>query len=381
MNLWRMLGISAFLLGMVCFVSTANYAGGQDKDKKADPVKDQKVDPDKDKKKPDADKDKKADPDKDKKADPDKDKKKPDPEKEKKPEPPKAGSETWSFKAFDKGSVFYQTQTTETTQKMKVMGQEVTQNQTQTFVIKWTAGDMDGKNFKVKQEIKGVDMSIDIGGNKITYDSTNTKNPKNPMTDFFDKLQAQKLTFTITPELTVKSIDGRKEFIKALSDINPQMKSLLDNILSEDALIRMSEPTWGAFPKGGSVSVGQTWKQDTKLDLGPVGTYATTFDYTYKGKNEIDIKAKLDYSAPTKKEGLPFIIHTATLTSDDGKGTAIFDPAKGRFSKTELTMTLKGKLKIEVGNMTTEVDLNQTQKATTLTSDNDPWADKKSKSQ
>ena len=208
-------------------------------------------------------------------------------------------------------------------------------------------------------KIVGVKMSIDIGGNKINYDSTQQNPPKNPMTDFFVQLMKQELTFTISPELKVIKIDGRDAFVKSLSDINPQMKSLLDAILSTDALTKMAEPTWWAYPKGGTATKGQTWQATSKLDLGPIGTYNTTFDFTYAGQGKIDIKTKLEYSAPTKKEGLPFIIHEAKLNSDNGSGEAIFDFAKGRFSKTKLDMKLNGELTIEVGNMRTTVTLSQ----------------------
>src|SRR5208283_2859225 len=102
------------------------------------------------------------------------------------------------------------------------------------------------------------------------------------------------------------------------SDINPQMKGLLDAILSTDALTKMAEPTWWAYPKGGTATKGQAWTEKSKLDLGPIGTYNTTFDFTYEGAGKVGIKTKLEYSAPTKKEGLPFIIHEAKLTSDNG---------------------------------------------------------------
>jgi hypothetical protein len=378
MNLWRMLGISTFLLGMVCFISAANYAGGQDKDKdkkdKAAEVKDKKTD-DKDKKAEDKDKDKKAD-DKDKKAE----EKKPEVKQPDKVEPKVTGGDTFVFKAFDpKGKPFFQEVTTKTKQTIKVMGQEVVQDQSQTFIIQWTPKEMAGKDYVVAQRIVGVKMSIEIGGNKISYDSTVQNQPKNPMTDFFMQLMKpeNELIFTISPDLKVSKIEGRDKFIKALSDINPQMKGLLDAILSTDALTKMSEPTWWAFPSGGSATKGKTWSEKSKLDLGPIGTYDTIFDFTYAGAGKVDYKTKLKYTAPTKKEGLPFIIHDAELTSDNGAGEATFDFTKGRFSKTKLEMKLTGTLTIEVGNMRTSVSLTQSQDATTITSDENPWGAEK----
>src|SRR5262249_49522912 len=130
------------------------------------------------------------------------------------------------FTAFDsEGKSFFQELKTETTQKMKVMGQEIEQKQDQTFVIEWTPKKKEDGNYVVVQKIVGIKMNIDIGGNKIQYDST-AKNPKNPMTDFFDQLLKQELTFYITPELKVKDVKGREEFVKSLGETNPQMQGL-----------------------------------------------------------------------------------------------------------------------------------------------------------
>jgi hypothetical protein len=291
-----------------------------------------------------------------------------------------------TFDAFKpKSKPFYQLQKTKTKQDMKVMGQVVTQTQEQSFLIEWTPQDANATNdFVVAQKIKGVKMEINIGGNKISYDSTSTSKQKNPMTDFFEQLTKQDLKFTIKSDLSeVKSIDGRDQFIKGLSDINPQMQSLLKAILSDKALTKMAEPTWYAFPdKGVFPDVGKTWSRKSDLNLGPIGSYDTNFDFTYNGlkdgKDEIGIKTKLTYTAPTEKAGLPFIIHKADLKSDGGTGTAVFDRAKGRFEKTEIKMNLTGNLEIEVGSMKTTVELTQSQEASSTTLDDIP-ADWKTK--
>ncbi len=283
-----------------------------------------------------------------------------------------------AFNAFDpKNKPFFQEQKTETEQNMTVQGQKVTQKQSQTFMILWTPKEKKDGNYVVTQQIKGVKMAIDIGGNKIDYDSTK-KNPKNPMTDFFDKLMDDKqiLTFHISPDLKVTKIEGRDEFVKNLSDINPQMKSLLNAILSDKALTKMAEPVWWAYPPDGVVPADKKWKRTATLELGPIGTYKTDFDFTYKGDDKIGIKTKLEYSPPAAadKTGLPFVIEDAKLTSKSGEGEAIYDKEKGRFKETKLDMQLEGDLKIAVGNQTTNVTLSQTQKSSSITRDDNPWA-------
>src|SRR4051812_18992612 len=96
------------------------------------------------------------------------------------------------FKAFNAGAQpFYQELETETVQNMKVMGQEVTQKQNQTFYIQWTPKtEKDAKDWTVQEKIVGVKMNIDIGGNKIAYDSTDEKQSANPMSDFFNALKS-----------------------------------------------------------------------------------------------------------------------------------------------------------------------------------------------
>jgi len=291
----------------------------------------------------------------------------------------------WEWKAFNKDAKpFYQELKTDTTQVMKVMGQEVKQNQNQTFIISWTplAPDKDG-NWVVQQKIIGVEMKIDIGGVNIAYNSQDDKAGNNPMTDFFKKLLEADLKITIDPKtMTVKKIEGHDELIKKLGATNTQMEPLLKSILSEEALKNMAQPTWAAFPTS-AVKKGIPWKSESVLKLGPIGTYKTNTNYTYegpdKGGEKIKIDATLTYEAPTEKAGLPFVIKKATLSSKEGTGAAIFDKAKGRFDSSTMKMKIDGTLLIEVGGMETEVALTQDQTATVKTMDENPIKGSKQK--
>ena len=351
MNVWRWIGFVVFVAAVTCFVGTQIpvHAGGKDKQDKKDEKKG-------DEKKGD---EKKGN---DKKGD------------DKKPAP---GGKI-EFKAFEGKEPFYQEVSTKTEQVMTVMGQQVTQKQDQTFYIEWTPSgkDKDG-NYEVTQKVIGVKMKIDIGGNKIEFDSTldPAKQPKNPMTDFFQALMSQPLKFTISPSLEVKKIDGRKEFIQKLSDTNPAIKTLLDTIMSENALTKMADPTWFAVPPEDGK---KEWTKNSKLELGPIGKYDTTFKFKLKGtdknKDTIDLDANLVYTPPSDKEkgGLPFVIKSAKLESKSGTGSAVFDRDLGRIESSTLTMKLKGNLTIEVSNMATDIELDQDQTSKTTTSSKNP---------
>jgi len=311
-----------------------------------------------------------------------------DPKSEQKPEPPKAdptGANPFQWKAFDPdGKTFYQELYTNTVQDMTVMGMPIKQTQEQWFYVSWTPGKKDKDNWVVTQEIVDVKMMIDIGGNKIEYNSLNENQPSNPMTDFFNKLRKLKLTYHISPNFTVEKIEGRAEFVKELGGTNPQMEPLLKQILSEDALKQMAEPTWAAVPTK-AVALNDKWTRSTTLNLGPIGSYTTDYTYVYekadKNLHTIDIKADLKYAAPKDKmaqAGLPFniVADGTTLKSTKGEGKAVFDSDKGRIATSDLTMMLEGNLVIEVSGMKTTVELKQNQSAKVKTTNTMEWKKK-----
>lgn len=278
---------------------------------------------------------------------------------------------------FEKGKAIYQELTTDTTQDMKVMGMEVKQKQKQTFYFSWTPVEQKDKDWIIKQKIEGVKMEIEIGGNKIAYDSTQPGAGNNPLADFFKALVGSEFTLTVGPDMKVTKVDGRKEFIEALGKTNQQMKPLLESILSEDALKQMADPSFAAIP-GKEVSKDDTWKAQTKLSLGPIGSYDTSYDYKFLGMDDknkdlakISVTATVKYSPPTGDTvgaGLPFKIKSANLEAKDAKGTIYFDTKNGRLDKSDMSLTLEGKLDIDIGGMSNTVDLKQTQKTNVQTS-------------
>ena len=285
----------------------------------------------------------------------------------------------WKFKEKEP---FYQTMKTTTTQTMKVMNNDVTQKQEQTFYFSWKVleQDKDGK-WVLEQKILGVKMDIDIGGSPIKYDSTSAaaNNTSNPLSEFFKALVGSEFKVTVDPKtLKIDKIEGREEFVKKLIDANKQMKPLLDQILSEKALKEMAEPTFAVVTTE-PVEKGKKWTKQTTLDMGPIGKYTNDYTYTYEGEDKdldtIKVETKLTYNPPDKTEGpggLPFKIKSADLKSKSSSGTVWFNRKKGRVEKSEMNLDLTGKLTIEIGGQQTEVELSQTQKTTVKTMDHNP---------
>jgi hypothetical protein len=278
---------------------------------------------------------------------------------------------------FEKDKPFYQEMTTKTTQDMKVMGMDVKQNQEQTFYFSWTFKDEDkDKNMTVVQKIEGVKLTIQIAGNPITFDSTNPTTSNNALAEFFKALVGSEFKLTLDKDYKVVKVEGREDFLKKLSQANQQMEPLLKRILSEEALKQMADPTFGLLPQT-SVAKGDTWTRDSKLNLGPIGSYKSTHKYTYEGQDatnkdlaKIKIDTTLTYEPPTEAgEGLPFKIKEAKLNSKNAKGEVLFDIKKGRLEKSSQSLDLEGELKIEIGGMPTTVELKQKQETAIATQD------------
>lgn len=294
---------------------------------------------------------------------------------------PAFGQDTVDLKwQFEKDKTFYQEMSTITKQTMKVLGMDITQNQNQTFIFSWTPKEQDKDQcWTVAQKIEAVKMEIEIGGNKITYDSTKDTGAGNPLADFFKALVGSEFKLTICPDMKVSKIEGKEDFIKKLVAANQQMEPLLKQILSEEALKQMADPAFASVP-GKPVKKGDTWTKESKLNMGPIGSYDTKYKYTYEGKDgkldKIKVDTELKYSPPTESTalGLPFKIKDANLKTTKATGTILFDNEKHRLDSSDMSLELSGKLTIDIGNMNTEVDLSQTQQTKVKTTDTNPAA-------
>jgi hypothetical protein len=307
----------------------------------------------------------------------DKDKDKADKAADKAAPPPAAGEKVALKWKFEKDKPFYQEMTTKTQQDMQVMGMPVKQTQDQTFYFSWTFKEEDkDKNNVIVQKIEGVKLSISVAGNPITFDSTNPTGANTALSEFFRALVGSEFRLTLDKDGKVVKVEGRDDFLKKLTQANQQMEGLLKQILSEEALKQMADPTFGITPPN-DVAKGDTWTRESKLNLGPIGAYKGSYKYKYEGQDEknkdlakISVETTLTYEPPGDTAAqLPFKIKEAKLTSKNGKGTIFFDVKKGRLEKSEQKIELDGELKIEIAGMETKVTLTQTQDTTVNTSD------------
>jgi RNA polymerase sigma factor (sigma-70 family) len=284
----------------------------------------------------------------------------------------------WKFEA---GRPFYQEMTTETVQTMKVMDNDVKQTQKQTFFFRWEPVERKGDTWVLKQKVEGVRMDIDIGGNKIEYDSTKESTATNPLAEFFKSLVGAEFRVTLGRGYKVEKVEGRDDFVQRLTKVNPAAAALVGQLFGEEAFRQMAEETFAALREG-PARPGDFWVRERRLDMGPVGTYESKYTYTYEGRDRKDkdldrikVATTLTYKGPGKAAGaggLPFTIKSADLRSRNGAGTVLFDRRRGRVVCVELNVNLQGKLTISVGGQESEVELSQTQKTTVKTTDANP---------
>jgi hypothetical protein len=291
------------------------------------------------------------------------------------------------FKGFESDKPFYQELTTTTTQTMKVQGQEVIQKQSQTFLVKWTVKSKAADKWTVDYEIAGVKMNIQIGGNSIDYSSIAEAPPNNPLTDFFKALVGSKFTLTVVNDkdkgLQVTDVDTKdlENFVNKLAAANEQLKPLLKQILTKDAIIQMSNPTFAAFPSEKQFTDGKgKWTLPVDLKMGPIGSYDTKYTYELKDKSKVEVSATMKYNPPKTGDsgGLPFTIKSGNLEAKEpAKGE--INLKDGKIDNSKMTMKLSGKLDIDIAGMSTEVELNQTQESSLKSFDAEPttWAKKK----
>ncbi len=362
-------------VALVCMIVLGISAQTQEKDKS----KDAKAQKDTTKEKG---KEKEATKEKEKQKEAEKEKEKTkEKEKQKEAEKGTGATGTLAWKALeDKGKSFLQKLKTETTQNMSVSGMKNVQEQNQTFWFEWTPlGKTDDGLIKVEQKIIGLVMDINIGGNKIGFNSGDKEQKKNPMTQFFKSLEGAKFTLTIDPKTwKVKEVKGVQAMVDKLSQVNQSMKPLLEKILSEEAVKQMANPVLGVVPEKGEIPKDKKWGgKAVTLDMGPIGSYITTNTYTLEGEKDkiatIKVSTDLQYKAPTKEEakGLPFTIESATLKSKDSGGEIKFNEAKGRIESSDLKVRLEGELKVNIANTNTVVQLEQNQTVQLQTYDPD----------
>jgi len=167
----------------------------------------------------------------------------------------------------------------------------------------------------------------------------------------------------VTPQGQIVRFEDYDAFIKKLTQGRPASEKLLRSLLSEESL-KMDLGSHLSFLPPGPVAVGDRWKRDGRIPLGPLGSFAAINNYHYEGKLEekeaIAWTASLSYQRP-KDSGELFKIVKGDLQARRATGVFVFDAVNGRLVRADRSIEVSGALTIDVaGNQVAmKLDLQQ----------------------
>lgn len=231
--------------------------------------------------------------------------------------------------------------------------------------------DKDKKVTKNKQEtITNTISSLKVQKNTalgtildITVESLKTKvNGKEAAGDakLADKIKGSVFTITLNPAGKITKLQGYEDYIKKLADGDEAKEKVARASFPEEALKKSLEDSFNFLP-GRQVNKGDTWKQDAVVPMGLFGSFKVVKNYSFQGKEEggdaIAFTSAMTYMPPTG-EGAVVKVVKGSLKAEEGKGSFLFDSAKGRLIKGGNHVVIKGAMTVEIMGMQQNMELS-----------------------
>ena len=262
-----------------------------------------------------------------------------------------------------KDDTFYTKTVTVMEQTMSVMGNDMEQNHTQTAVSKFKVLKADDTGTVIEQTIVRTEVEGNIPG----------------IGEAAKKLNGAVLKFTFDPELKVTKVEGFQAMLDKIADGNDEILKVIKASISEDMYKIAVEDL---FRMGNSkpIAVGDTWKKNYDMPLGPLGHMEMNAKYKYEGPEsgleKITFTADAKFGPP--KEGAelgPITIVKADLKTDSFSGTILFDSKAGRLKESKTEMKMNGSMTMKVMGNEIEIGMKQKTKSTSTVSTNNPADD------
>lgn len=282
--------------------------------------------------------------------------------------PAQAGgvSLAWKMKA---GDTFYARSAMNIEQTITINGRDVDQKQDQASVSRYKVTKVGPDGYTLEQTIlqSSVESNIQPGG----------------ADDVTKKIRGATFTITLDAKFKVQKVDGIDELVTKLGGDDPKAKAMLSATLNEEVMKKSVQDMFYCGPDDSkAVKVGDTWKRDTKLPMGPIGDMDLTMEYKYAGskggKEDVALSGSAKYAPPKKAAGgaaLPFTVKDADLKTDKLTGTLTFDSTAGRMTESKLEMEMSGSMTIAVNGREATMDLKQKLVGKTTILDKNPVVD------
>jgi uncharacterized protein DUF6263 len=231
--------------------------------------------------------------------------------------------------------------------------------------------DKDNKVTKNKQEtVTTTISSLKVQKNTalgtildLTIESLKTKvNGKEAAKDAkrAEKIKGSVFTITLNPAGKITKLLGYEDYIKKLADGDEAEEKVARAAFPEEALKKSLEDSFNFLP-GRPVKKGETWKQDAVVPMGLFGSFKVVKTFTYQGQEEggdtIGFASAMTYMPPSG-EGAVVKVIKGSLKAEEGKGSFLFNTAKGRLIKGGNRLIIKGAMTVEIMGMQQNMELS-----------------------
>ncbi len=252
----------------------------------------------------------------------------------------------WKFK---KGDKFYLEAVTDQKQSLQVMGKAVQQNQSSTTIQSVEVKEASGEKVVLSLRFESIKQKKADGG--VGGGGTEA---------MLDKLKGTTFTVTMAPGGKIGKFEGYDEMVNKLAEKNEDTAKMIRIVMSEESLRKNVEEIFNFLPDR-PVSKGDTWKTETTLPLGPIGTFKAISNYTLDGKAKegelISFKSDLVYSLPKAGAEGPFKVTKGDLKAENAKGTLVFDNTRGRLVRGDNSATIKGAITMDIMGNTIDMEM------------------------
>ncbi|HMF36918.1 MAG TPA: DUF6263 family protein [Isosphaeraceae bacterium] len=279
------------------------------------------------------------------------------------------GAETLRWK-FKPGETLRYTMVQQTTQEMKgaeveklqqelqnqtgrrkAMGQDFKTSLNQTVDLHWSVKNVASDGVaELSQTIDRVRIKVEGPGNSFEFDSQAGKDPEGPiasqLTPMLKGLVGAEFTFKMNGRGELSEIKVPRKLLDSLRQAGPPANA--GGMFSEEGMKNMISQSSLTLAEG-PLEKGESWTQQAKVPVPPLGTMVLDKTYTFDGPSSkeagldlilLDTNVTLEPAADSDI--------AVKITSQKGTGEFAFDPQAGRVvssrvnDKLQMSLSVKG---------------------------------------
>lgn len=171
-----------------------------------------------------------------------------------------------------------------------------------------------------------------------------------------EKMRGAAFALTVTPSGRIVDFTGYDEFLKKVAGDQADRAKVLRATLPESAMREAFGDLFGRLPEQ-PVKAGDTWTSEEVEPIPFFGALHSEFRYEYKGaegpERRVSYTVQTRFAKPRADELVRVV--KGEVRGEQGKGSFAFDAAKGRLSRHERSMTVRGNLVLETAGRQTPV--------------------------